>query len=366
MSKVKKVILCCLSIPLIILSMCPTFAYAVDDDLIFDMPCSFPVSDSHHFSFEVLYRHKETGTFVAHTFSFNISGIILTDAEGITSNYYPLDYFTPVLEYKDNTLTFYFDDTSGVTSPAFSFVYADISSLGTVNYSRKVGGTSTAILLKSDSSFEFVGVNPGNVFFYVFNGSLNSVPFSCVYDNSSNYTSLLLDIISDLTLLHEDNVDQVDKLVEIINGVVQLHSDNLEILEEFATLLSDTAYIKDVLDLICNYLYDDLNFMLWELDFQLMDINTRLDTIIEILRSSGESNLTSPDSSNVDDYYEIEQGLINRTDVDVSNVVNVQIDQNAMSFTWNLLDTIMNSNGKVFGMTLTVLSLGIIALILGR
>ncbi len=380
MSKIKKVILCCLSIPLIILSMCPTFAYAADNS--FKWECPEPYVDSHNaylalnfgngegyiyrFSFYPITNDETLNDI--HDIEITLLGFNRVSSENVTNiNYYVLT----------NAVIGYYLSVSVIYPDGYIYYFP----------LKVIDGPSGGMLQFDGLKYLHNYTMKGNIFVDGDSNWPSTYSMIPVWGDQSDYTSYFQNIISKLTTLHSDNlelinlfvdalnnlatlhtdnVDQLGKLVEIINGVVQLHSDNVEILAEMAELLSECQDIRNILDMICNYLTVDQFYLLWELDYELMDINDKLDTIIEILRSSGESNLTSPDSSNVDDYYEIEQGLINRSDVDVSNVVNVQIDQNAMSFTWNLLDAIMNSNGKVFGLTLTVLSLGIIALILGR
>lgn len=382
MSKVKKVILCCLSIPLIIISMCPTFAYAASRTLTFNCPEPSYGSNNSYIALGYNSDYGRVLCFNAYPISRENEKIPLDITVTLQSIKYnsstgrkELSFVVASNALTDYFLNFYIIHSNGTVT--YQPIYVIENALYNGVYSWTVSSSSEElygltfkgnVMIDGDNFPNIPLLNPiwsDNNQYY---SQLQSIIDNLITLHSDNIdlVNKFVEAINNLSTLHADNVEQLGKLVEIINGVIQLHSDNLEILDEFATLLSDTAYIREVLDLIINYLTVDQTYLLWELDYELIDVNEKLDLIIQILQSSGESNLTSPDSSNVDDYYEIEQGLINRTDVDVSNVVNVQIDQNAMSFTWNLLDTIMNSNGKVFGMTLTVLSLGIIALILGR
>ena len=187
-----------------------------------------------------------------------------------------------------------------------------------------------------------------------------------IVSNSSDIESAIKDIKTvfseKLDTIISDNAYFKERLIEMINYLHSIDAHSVDILEWLSVIYTDFCDIYFLLEEDLLLILDAVD----DLEGYTDEVEDLLRQIVDLLNSSGSSDLTAPDTSQLDNYYEIEQGLINRSDVDVSNAVNVQIDQNAMAVTWNLIDSILNSNGKVFGLFLTVLSLGIIALILGR
>lgn len=134
---------------------------------------------------------------------------------------------------------------------------------------------------------------------------------------------------------------------------------------------SDTLNINTILD--------SLN----QLEKNTSSINTfvsgipgRLDTMnssLNVIRNhltSGNSNPTPEDvsSSGITNVTNKEQELLNKNDSVSSDINNLQVDinPNAAAVTWDLVNTAVMSNTKVFTMFLSILTIGIIGLILNR
>lgn len=88
------------------------------------------------------------------------------------------------------------------------------------------------------------------------------------------------------------------------------------------------------------------------------EINNKLDDIMD---ATG-----TPDSI-VDDYNDAESDLIDDYDPDnLQDDLEIELDSSALSFIWDLFDEFVTADYSVFTLFISILSIGIIALILGR
>lgn len=184
--------------------------------------------------------------------------------------------------------------------------------------------------------------------------------------DDSNYYNQLQQIITNLATLHSDNIEQVNKLVNIINSLVQLHSDNVDQLNKLIEILTVDNKINSILNRIYEYLIEEQSFVLTDIDFLLMDTNTKLDTIIDLLQPDTDVNVSKVDPSNFNEYNKAEQSLLDNNNVDVSSALKVEVDQNALLYIWPLAEEVLNTHPQVIGLVFTILSISIVALVLGR
>lgn len=130
-------------------------------------------------------------------------------------------------------------------------------------------------------------------------------------------------------------------------------------------------YLRDIYLLLETYLVEMrgwLEELYWiELDSngKLYEIKDTLDAILQILQQKTDTEFTTVNQDEFNSFYDVENSLLN-PDVDVSDVMKVEVNQNALTVIWDLVERGLQSHGKVFGMVLTILALGIVALILGR
>ncbi len=150
--------------------------------------------------------------------------------------------------------------------------------------------------------------------------------------------------------------------------------DNDDIRKNLASILQESTNSRRILENI----YDEVVAYLSLIDSDLLEIwscvdqlegntdmiESLLQQILDALNVKGESQYSEVDRSQLDQYYEDESRLMSR--VDVSAAMNINIDQNALAFCWNTVENILNSNGKILTAVFVVLSVGIIALFLGR
>lgn len=233
---------------------------------------------------------------------------------------------------------------------------------------------------------DFADVNVDNALsneeFYVTYGSDTVISYGLNQLISGMYS--IIDLLD-----NESYKDQLDTIISNLNsidtsiddfkdayqtGLTQLFSWFRFMLNDLDSLVQNTDEIEGKLDGLAtiltnieNWVYYIYEYTLYIYD-ELLTVNTKLQQILNILNVQGENGekLTQPDNSDMDNYYDIENGLISGDTSDVGGAVDVQINQNAMATIWDFVERAVNSNPKVFGMIITILSLGIIALILGR
>lgn len=92
--------------------------------------------------------------------------------------------------------------------------------------------------------------------------------------------------------------------------------------------------------------------------------NNKLDNIIDKDISSSDKQLPNDDS--YQDYNNAESSLKDKvSQADMSNI-DIAIDVNSSSFVWNTLSSFIQSHQLIFSMIISILSIGIIKLALGR
>ena len=75
----------------------------------------------------------------------------------------------------------------------------------------------------------------------------------------------------------------------------------------------------------------------------------------------------SAETDDFDDYIDSEQDLIDSyADIDIEDSINIEIDSDASNWVWTTMTALLNTNAFVFGMIITILSVGVIKLIFNR
>ena len=173
------------------------------------------------------------------------------------------------------------------------------------------------------------------------------------------------------SVIYYELINTYNKLIEVCYSL-DLSNDKLtELIELLNDILADTDNISKKMNSIYNYLSitldQDIKQMLgWESWFESFDYY--LSLLVEYLMGPEEGFTQSPTlPPNQDEYNKVEDELLNNEDAsDAQNSIDIQINENAMSYIWDLITQFLQANSKVFGLFISVLSLGIIALILNR
>lgn len=94
--------------------------------------------------------------------------------------------------------------------------------------------------------------------------------------------------------------------------------------------------------------------------------NERLDQIHDDLTSGELDDDTPVDDDKMNDYQDAEDALIDSDSLDLIDGVEISIDLESNKFIWDLVTRILQTHTLVMGLVITMLSLGIVKLILNR
>lgn len=355
--------------------MCPT-SYAVDytiDTDIFSVDVSRPTVDNNHAYVEVLQRVyvEEWSTYGYFTTVYAFSSKAFTDSNREES----IDTVDPMLTLnvdKKGTLTFNsYGDTSIYYVGLLSEYRADTSAYYYNNgYNRFTFSIPTGYEIVGFHAYGFDDVT----------WTLSSFQeFTVLYDDEASTFHKLSELYLLISSFEPYFDINNDYLLSILNSSLSIDSKLSQIISYYAEIKPLLVSIDDNIDVIrvtvagiegllssiLAYV-EDIDLVCWFINGELQAVNSNLLEILNALNLEGESNLTSPDTSNNDKYYDMEQSLLDNSGVDVNNAVQVEIDQNALVVIWDMVEDLYNTHPQVFGLVITVLSLSIIALILGR
>lgn len=377
-------------VPVIIIASCPV-AFAAPT-VYYPIASDKPTVTDYSGYVELLFEEKSSGgRFVT------VLGWYYTPILNTSNDYYlysDIPHFT--LVYNNSEFKLGFSASEGL-SGNISFLTVDTSSQ--VYFSTSVvpdDGSENFYTVTYGSDYALVGIHYYGNFDKVIDSSSYDIgtEFYVTYGSdtviSYGINQLISGMYSIIDLLdNESYKDQLDTIISNLNsidtsiddfkaayqtGLTQLFSWFRFMLNDLDALVQNTDEIESKLDGLAtlltnieNWVYYIYEYTLYIYD-ELLTVNTKLQQILDILNVQGENGekLTQPDNSDMDNYYDIENGLISGDTSDVGGAVDVQINQNAMSTIWDIVERAVNSNPKVFGMIITILSLGIIALILGR
>lgn len=105
-------------------------------------------------------------------------------------------------------------------------------------------------------------------------------------------------------------------------------------------------------------------------DYQIhleQEQNGLLEDILGEFQASGESDLTTLPGEALEDFNKAESELVDDYNPDdLEDDLDIDFDNSALNFVWDLVDDFVTADNTVFTLFVSILSLGIIALILGR
>lgn len=378
MTTTKKVLLIFLSFTLIVVSVCPSFAFAAQTCYI---PFSQPQLTDNSGYIEVLFEEADGDRYIR-LFQWQTT---------VASDWTELDLPVPLFltinrngyiqfQFEANPESIYYSVIT-IYDPYYDSevhfnVWQNLSDEGKVN--RYLDYDDNIVSFNIYGSYAKLSSNMTNSHMPAFN---------VTYGSDTTMTDIfnkLVDISEKLLQLHNDNVllrgdleyisQQLNSFYEKVSSDFDLANHNLsnivlrleriiEQLDAFSDRVhSDLISVYTVLDFLLQDFRSIMPYYEW-IDMDLLEIIDRLDRLLEM---QGNVEQTTVDNSNIDNALDIENSLLDNSNVDVSDVVNVEVNQNAMTVIWELVEKFLNSHGKVFGMVLTVLSLGLVAMVLGR
>lgn len=205
-----------------------------------------------------------------------------------------------------------------------------------------------------------------------FASGIANFTYTCIFGSDVSFYEKLTSINSNIVLA----ISKLDRIDSDLNSVLS-HFVNLlakvdytneqldEIVLKFSELLEVSYSIQSSLDDFI-YVYFD-TFMYQTFPDNMNEIISRLDALLRQLNKQGDLEQTTVDTSNIDNYVDIEQSLVNNDEAESAiNDFDVSISGKAYSFIWDLITRIFNSHSEVFGLVIAILTLGFIALLLNR
>lgn len=172
--------------------------------------------------------------------------------------------------------------------------------------------------------------------------------------------------------VYSDNNPQLNELIKINEHFVSMLQKQDYTNEQLSTLLDKFQWLLESVYNI-EWMFDEFVHYYWQnfVDSTFPDgifaISSRLDKIYHLLNKEGEVEQTTVDSSKVDDYFDIEQSLLDNDNADDAiGGMDISIDGESYSFIWNLITDFFSTHPAVIALAITLLTLGFIALLLNR
>ena len=111
-------------------------------------------------------------------------------------------------------------------------------------------------------------------------------------------------------------------------------------------------------------LQEEQNILIQEGNELIEAGNDKLD---DILNASGDSTLTTFPDDKLNDFSDAESDLVGDYNPDnLEDDLDIELDSSALDFIWDLFDKFVTVDNAVFTLFISLLSIGLIALILGR
>lgn len=348
MSTIKRIVICSLSVLIVgIFSVFPAFASNSDFTFKFNVP--EPLANEYSGYIVTPWIRKDNNEPLCNLYFWTITPINSTDLTTIPSVSYTYNV-------SSNSATL----TCGTGANSGSWYFSLwITGAGTTNVRHIMSD-----VISYDSSVSFTIRPSSNTSqYWTLTPKFKGITLA---DSLPTGRTETYDV-----LFTEDSVIY-NELLEIENHFVSmlakqdLTNENLaELISQFNELL-ETAYNIDysLYEFVYNYWY---TFQYDVFPSSMARISNLLNKILESLNATGEIEQTTVDSSNVDEYLDIEQSLVNNPNAESAlNEFDISIDGQAYSFIWDFITNCFNSHPEVFGLVITILTLGIIALILNR
>ena len=348
MSKVKRYFLI---LPILCIALIPctsVFVSAAGEVFKFSIP--EPPVDSYHGYFLLPYYNPTLNKSYANLFFW-----VITPVNTDTNTSAPSVTF----EYDEQYNDIYFMISTGQTDVSYAVTVYSLSA-----YSHNLNSQcyiEAFDVVSYDSVCRFSATYGNDIKFYdpVYMG-VSSLGFDEIPSSYGSYSVLW----SDDTAFYDELISASSKLTDLINGLDLTN----EQLEETYSLLSD--YLKkiyqntDSMTAILDQLYYDFYYWTWTVDEHHERIIQLLEQLIEGTEEYTESSTLSDEQNELN---RVEDELLNNEAAsDAQNDIKVEINENAMSYIWDLITSFLSSNPKVFGLFISILSLGIIALVLNR
>lgn len=377
-----------LSAIVILIASFSLFSFA-DTGSVYTMPLNQPPSDPGRGYMEYLVKAPD-GTVTPVSLFWNI---FPTDSSDSLFNY-AVD-----LEFVNARTLRLFPKRVNSTSFSFSFHYAAVYGNGTSNfYVKSFTPTGDRYLdITLATGYSFTGYHAyGNIIdVNVASGLTFNNKFSFLYaEDAPEYENLLLlhqDLISIKSALQNSSGDTAVSLLDSIDAILNVLDDDIRSIKNATNTINQNVLfilqniddVEEELREISGYV-DGIEAYLSTIIDSTDDLEGNTQQIIDLLEQlldmyeGGDQPEPPPpvDSDNaqdqmnqMDDFVDGENSQNIQADIDSafdSNSINQGLDTNTSGFLWDILQRILNDSPEVFGMLFSLLSYGLISLLLGR
>lgn len=200
--------------------------------------------------------------------------------------------------------------------------------------------------------------------FSYFNGA--SVDYNATYRFTVvpySVQDLTDEIYWTLNDIYATNQSMLTKLEQIYTSVDTVET-KLQSLVNIAQQIEDNTDELEGLLKTCNSYLASIQS---ELEEQTTWLEKIYAAIVEFLGIEGEDSVESMPDDDMNNMLNIENELLgDASSDDLANDLTVTIDNNSSGFIWDIINRLITSNSVLFGGVVSILSLGIVALILGR
>lgn len=393
MKKVIKISLKSISLLSAIVILVASFSLLsfADTGTVYTMPLNQPPTDPGRGYLEYLVK-PSSGSLTPVSLFWNI---FPTDPDESLFN------FAVDVEFVDSRTLRLYPKQVNSSSFNFSFHYAAVYGNGTSNFYVKsfanLSADSRYVEIKLASGYSFTGYHAyGSIIdVSIASGLSFNNKFSFLYaENAPEYENLLLlhqDLVAIKSALQNSSGDTVVSLLKSIDNILDVLDQNVVDIENATRTINQNVLfilqniddVEDELRKISGYV-DGIEAYLSTLISNTDDLEVNTQEIIDLLNEllnmyqGGEKPEPPPpvDSEDAEDQMGQMDDFVagensQNTQVELDNVfdsdnLNQGLDTNTSGFLWDVLQRILDGSPEVMGMLISLLSYGLISLLLGR
>lgn len=141
---------------------------------------------------------------------------------------------------------------------------------------------------------------------------------------------------------------------------------NLDNVSYISIGLQSQQYDINYFAIESNLVLIDLNDTSGDTDQIIANNNKNTQDIINAINGGNLKDTTEVNKEKLEDYEEIENELLNKDNLENIKDIKIDVDSDALEYVFELLTRIINTHQLIYGLIITMLSLGIIKLILNR
>lgn len=136
--------------------------------------------------------------------------------------------------------------------------------------------------------------------------------------------------------------------------------------DELSALAEGQTNTKDIINKIEDAANDVIQSQKEVQAAIIANTNANTDKVVDAIEGDGLTNDTPVDKTTENEYKEAEDALLNEENLNLMDDIEISLDSNSNDFIWSMVTSIVNSHSLIFGFIITILSLGVLKLVLNR